>query len=257
MVELIFGSLTSWDIILGIITGVTGNIILSIGYRLTKHGGRKWKSRKLVHVGMGTVIAFTLTSYSNLSGPAFAAGVFLVILFYVWAHKRDLIMELLNAGSREYESRLNTFASSFMGLVSFALTFLIFLQRPEIFVASFLTVAWGDAAGEIVGRPFGGRYLRRLRKNKSLEGTIAVFLMSFVAIFTAIGLFSADTCPFCVAYKILFIAFIIAILEAFSIGWTDNFVIPLVTAIMLWVLVYPSMELFSVQIISQIVWPSM
>ncbi len=245
MVELIFGNLTVLDVVMAIFTGIFGNVVLAMGYFMSRNHVPRWKSRKFVHVTMGTVIAFTVTVYSNLSGPAFAMGVFATGLLYVWSHKRDLISDLLAAGSREFESKLNTFASSFMGLVAFSLTFLIFLERPEIFVASFLVVAWGDAAGEIIGRPYGGRCFRKLRKNKSIEGSIAVFIASLIAFIISLGVFSADTCPLCVMFQLIIIAFIITIVEAYSIGWTDNFVLPLLTAILLWIFIFPSITLLS------------
>ncbi|OLS23627.1 MAG: hypothetical protein ThorAB25_24380, partial [Candidatus Thorarchaeota archaeon AB_25] len=151
MVDLVFGDLAFLDIAMAIATGLIASVVLTTAYYMAAKGMPNWKPRKLVHIAMGTVIAMTVVAYTNLSGPAFAVGIFLTILMYAWAHKSELIWELLIAGSREGETRLNTFAAGFMGLASFATVFLVFFSRPEIFVSSILAVSWGDAAGEVFG----------------------------------------------------------------------------------------------------------
>ena len=246
MFELYFGEVTTLDAYLAMFTGITGGIVLAVAYRLSARGVPRWKPRKLVHVSMGTIIAFTVMWYSNLSGPALAAGIFLTILIYAWAHKSTLITELLVAGSREGETSRNTFASGFMGMVSFAIVFLFFFERPEIIVAAILSVVWGDAAGELVGRPLGGKFIRKPRANKSVEGAMGVFVFSTVSLLMSLTLHSVDTCPFCVIPQLLFIALVISIIETFSIGWTDNFLIPLITSILMWQLLFPGMTLFPI-----------
>jgi dolichol kinase len=197
---------------------------------------------------MGTVIAFTVFWYSNLSGPALAAGIFLTVLIYSWAHKSTLITELLVAGSREGETSRNTFASGFMGMVSFGLVFVLFFERPEIIVAAILSVIWGDAAGELVGRPLGGKFISKPRANKSIEGAFGVFIFTTLSLLMSIALHSHDTCPFCVLPQLLFIGFVIAFVETVSIGWTDNFLIPFITSILMWQLLFPGMTLFPIVI---------
>ena len=239
MVELIFGDLTLTDIIMAAATGFLASIVLSIAYRMSASGTPHWKPRKLVHIGMSTVIGITVLGYSNLSGPALAAGLFLTVLLYAWAHKSDLIWELLLAGSREKESRLNTFASGFMGLLSYGIVFVLFQPRPDIFVASILAVAWGDAAGEVFGRTYG----RHSIGTKTVEGTLGVFLFTFFGLIVAMLIYSIDTSPFAVIPHLLIISLVVAIIELVSIGWTDNFFIPLTTSFMMWFLLYPTMVL--------------
>ncbi|MFW9919447.1 MAG: hypothetical protein ACFFED_07595 [Candidatus Thorarchaeota archaeon] len=244
MVELIIGELTQTDIILALFTGLAGGIILALAYVMAERGVDHWKPRKMVHIGMGSIIALTVHAYATISGPALAAGIFLTILMYAWAHKSDLIAELLVAGSRENESSLNTFASGFMGMIAFMVAFLLFFQRPEIFVAAILAVAWGDAAGEVVGRSVGGTISSRKFRGKSVEGSFGVWTMTIVSIMVAMFLYSIDACPLCVIGQIAVIGIVIMIIELFSIGWTDNFLIPLATAFLMWLLIFPGMPLF-------------
>lgn len=209
-------------------------------------GTPNWKPRKLVHIAMGSTIGLTLVAYTNLSGPAFAAGIFLTVLMYSWAHKSELIGELLIAGSREGETRLNTFASGFMGLVSFGTVFLLFFSRPEIFVAAILAVSWGDAAGEVIGRPYGGRFVKRKYHNKSVEGMIGVLIFTTLSVIVALLIYSADTVILAVLPQIFVIALCATIAEIISIGWTDNFFIPMITSVTMWVLLFPGLVLFAI-----------
>jgi dolichol kinase len=243
MVDLAFGELTPLDVGMALATGLIVSAVLTAAYYMAASGMPHWKPRKLVHIVMGTVIALTIVSYSTLSGPALAIGIFLTILMYAWAHKSELVWELLIAGSREEESRLNTFASGFMGLISFITVFFVFFSRPEIFVAAILAVSWGDAAGEVIGRPFGGNLFSQKYRNKSVEGGLAVLIFTTLAVIASLVLFSSDTIVVNVLPQILLIAIFTTIAELLSVGWTDNFFIPMVTALAMWLLLFPSMAL--------------
>ncbi|MBD3404627.1 MAG: hypothetical protein GF411_00650 [Candidatus Lokiarchaeota archaeon] len=242
MVFLIFGDVNTVDVIMALITGLVASITISIAYKISESGYSNWIPRKIVHILMGSIIAFTVVTYSNLSGPTLAAGIFFTVLMFAWAHKNDLIMELLGAGSRENESRLNTFASGMMGLTGFGTAFLVFQARPEIFVAAILAVAWGDAAGEVFGRTYGTKLVNRKIGSKSFEGSISVFLFSLLSLSTAI-IFYSDLCVICVFPHLMIIAAVIAFVELLSIGWTDNFLIPIITAILMWQMLFPTMPL--------------
>jgi len=240
MVELVFGDFTALDIALAAFTGLAGGVVVAIAYRMAERGVPKWKPRKLVHISMGTIIALTVMQYSNLSGPSLAAGIFLTVLLYAWAHKSDLISELLLAGSREADKGLSTFAAGFMGMVSFAAVFLLFFQRPEIIVASILTVSWGDAAGEMIGRPYGSRVVKARYRGKSLEGTLGVVLFSFLSVSVSLVLYSTDVFLQTVLAQVMLIALILAILELLSVAWTDNLFLPLGAALLMWQLLFPT-----------------
>ena len=244
MVELFFGGMTTMDLVMAGFTGVLSFAVLAIAFKMTLKGAPKWQSRKIVHVSLGTFIALTVPAYSNLSGPTLAGGIFLTVLIYAWAHKSNLISELLVSGSREGESGLNTFASAFMGMIAFLSVFILFMPEPSIFVASILAVSWGDAAGEAVGRPLGGKYVKRKLGQKSVEGSVAVLVFTSIAVLSALALYSSIGCPLCIIPQILLIGAVISIVEILSIGWIDNFAIPFATALLMWILIFPGLVIF-------------
>jgi dolichol kinase len=133
-----------------------------------------------------------------------------------------------------------------MGLTSFGLVFLIFFQRPEIFVASILAVSWGDAAGEVFGRPFGGRFIKRKYREKSFEGSLGVLLFTTLSVIASLLVFSPDTVILAVLPQILLIGLCATTAEVLSIGWTDNFFIPMITAVTMWLLLFPGLVLFQI-----------
>jgi dolichol kinase len=240
MVDLIFGDPTALDVIMAALTGILGGFVLAVAYKWASRGVPKWRPRKLVHISMGTIIALTVMHYSNLSGPALAAGVFLTVLLYAWAHKSTLITELLMAGSRENDQRIATFAAGFMGLMAFAIVFIFFFQQPEIIVASILAVSWGDAAGEVIGKPYGCRFIKRRIKGKSFEGSFSVFAFSCLSVIVAILSFQSGVLWSSILLQVTVVGLLIAIIELFSIAWTDNFLIPIVTAIVMWQVIFPT-----------------
>jgi dolichol kinase len=175
----------------------------------------------------------------------FTIGLFLTVLLYAWAHHSELIAVLLIAGSREGESNLNTFASAFMGLLGFTIIFFMFLSHTEIFIASILTVSWGDAAGEVIGRPYGGKFIKKTLNGKSIEGFFGVFIFSSLAILAAILIHAPSISILATWVYILVTGLVIAIVELVSRGWLDNFLIPLFTASLMWLLLYPGVPLIS------------
>ncbi|TFG11380.1 hypothetical protein EU537_12550 [Candidatus Thorarchaeota archaeon] len=239
MVELIFGELNTLDLTMAVTTGVVGGIVLLISYKMTMYGIANWKARKTVHITMGTIIALTALRYSNLSGPFLAAGIFLTILIYAWAHKSNLITILLVAGTRESETRSNTFASGIMGLAGFSVAFMLSAAHSSVFVAAILAVAWGDAAGEVIGRSVGGKLVQKKYRKKSFEGSLGVFIFGILSVLVALLTQLNEICPICVLPQILVVAAVIAATEAISIGWSDNFLIPILTAVVMISLIFP------------------
>jgi dolichol kinase len=240
MIGLLFAGLTGSDIVLASFTAAAGCITVGIAYWISRKSSSRWIARKLVHVTMGTIIGLTLVLYSNLSGPVLAALLFASALLCSWAYRRDSVSHLLAAGTRESGSGFGTFFAGFAGLLSFTVVFFVFYLRPEVFVAAILAVSWGDASGEVFGRTMGGTIFRTRFRGKSVEGSMAVFVFSAISLIVAMTLYSVDTQPFLVLPQILLIAFVVSIVEAASIGWTDNFLIPLVTAFLTWFLVFPT-----------------
>ena len=74
---------------------------------------------------------------------------------------------------------------------------------------------------------------------------MGVFALSALAILAALVIHAPSISVLFVWPQILVIAIVIAIIELISKGWQDNFLIPLFTAGLMWLLLYPGVPLIT------------
>jgi dolichol kinase len=239
MVELLFSPLTSMDITLIILVDALAFVSISVSCILASRGHEKWIPRKFTHVAISSLIALALPVYSSLTGPLLTIGIFLVGLFGSSLFGLNVSDLALSAGTRDDGSKVQTFLAAFLALVAFAAVFLSFMSIPFIFVSSILAVSWGDGAGEVVGRPYGRHKFHVWRgKTKSVEGSLAVMIMTFVGISVAFLLF-----PYYITLEKLLLAAVlvsvaVSVVEVLCISWIDNVVIPLWSSFLMWFFVF-------------------
>ena len=105
------------------------------------------------------------------------------------------------------------------------LVMLFFEQEPMALVAGSMVLAWGDGLAALVGKRFGKTFYTRGNIKRSFEGTIAMFLASFLVL-TVTFLFYDLPSWLAVSYGFL-LANIATLIEAVSYRDTDNLLIPL------------------------------
>ena len=93
--------------------------------------------------------------------------------------------------------------------------------------------AWGfgDAAAALVGKRFGRHFLqgRMIEGRKSLEGTLAMFAVSFLAVFIIMILRGGLTLENCFAISLAASA-VSAVVELFTLGGLDTITCPMAAA---------------------------
>lgn len=110
--------------------------------------------------------------------------------------------------------------------ISLALLVLFFFeQEPMALIAGSMVLAWGDGVAALVGKRFGKTFYTRGKIRRSFEGSIAMFLASFLVL-TVTFLFYEEPTWLAVSYGFL-LANIAALIEAVSYRDTDNLLIPL------------------------------
>ena len=110
--------------------------------------------------------------------------------------------------------------------IALALLVLFFFeQEPMALVAGSMVLAWGDGLAALVGKRFGKTFYTRGKIRRSFEGSIAMFLASFLVL-TVTFLFYEEPTWLAVSYGFL-LANIAALIEAVSYRDTDNLLIPL------------------------------
>ncbi|RDB32894.1 diacylglycerol/polyprenol kinase family protein [Exiguobacterium sp. RIT594] len=110
--------------------------------------------------------------------------------------------------------------------IALALLVLFFFeQEPMALVAGSMVLAWGDGLAALIGKRFGKTFYTRGKIRRSFEGSIAMFLASFLVL-TVTFLFYEEPTWLAVSYGFL-LANIAALIEAVSYRDTDNLLIPL------------------------------
>ena len=207
--------------------GVYGYIacVLGVSY-LLRH--KVSNPRKLVHILTGGIVFFwwsfdTQWVMAGLAALPFVPLLLLTTPISPFKKLKNSIIGEISSEGHEY------------GLVMYAIswTIIAFLMFNDLFAASVAIAAmsFGDGMGEVVGRRFGKhQYIY----NRTLEGSIAVFLASTVAILI-IGLFyfgvigyAGGSEPVLLLPFSIGIAGFITVLEAVVPGKVDNLILPLV-----------------------------
>lgn len=185
-------------------------------------------SRKIIHVGIGTWILPT------------------VLLFHSrWlAAALPALFTLVNALSLRFRwtKSMDAEAGSNAGTVWFPFSFTVLILGlwgveggKAAACAGLLTLAWGDAAAAIVGQRWGRHRYRAGDGWRSLEGSAAMLVFSSLAIAVA----GAATASVSGAHpygpgRVLAVAAAATLLEAVGRRGSDNFLVPVGTALLLW-----------------------
>lgn len=101
-----------------------------------------------------------------------------------------------------------------------------------IVIVAVLAWGYGDAAACLVGKIFGRHYIehRLVEGKKTVEGTIAMLIVSGLAVFYATWKYTSAAWYLCLGVALL-VAPICAIVELFSLRGTDTITVPFSAAI--------------------------
>jgi len=197
------------------------------------HISRK-SSRKFLHVMIGNlpliIPFFSYTSFP-LNFPFLVAAPFILVTFLASPY---------SPSKRVYEKMKGlsdiTEEGHQLGLVFYALSYtllaLFFSDRPYVIAAGVLPMAYGDAFAALIGEKYGKRHYRIFAK-KSLEGSITMFLASFISFAVSLLFFSVlYSFPISeVMLAALGVAFVAALAESLSPLGFDNITVPILSAL--------------------------
>ncbi|NLJ79437.1 MAG: phosphatidate cytidylyltransferase [Firmicutes bacterium] len=199
--------------------------------------------RKIQHVGYSLSIFILLRLFSTWY-MALAGAFLLVILAYpalIFLERTALYKKwFVDRSERGGELRKQLLYVQ----LSFAILIFLFwglLGAKWHYTVAVAVMAWGfgDAAAALVGKFFGKRNIihRWVEGAKTCEGTMAMIVTAFGAIFLTLLLYAG--LPW---YLSLLVAFLVApvsgIAELFSRRGTDTLTVPLLTAAVVFPLVY-------------------
>ncbi len=191
-------------------------------------------TRKIVHVSVGIPMLLTLILLET-AFPLILISTFFTIFNYIAVRKNlfpAMHIDRYNLGTVYYP-------------LSFLILVIIFWSISKIFIfAAVMVMAFGDGAAAIAGRCVNNPHQYKLiHDQKSLEGTLVMFLVSTICIFltfifypSLISIWSHGLA------KLLLFAVLTAIIstaaEALGHRGNDNLLVPLTTSIVLFYLLH-------------------
>ena len=196
-------------------------------------GLRKWRgystefTRKLIHISVGmwafgTVLLFQHWYFAIIPPLSF------VVLNYI--SYRGEIFKSVETGEK---GNLGTVYFP----ISFAIIICLFWERPNLLVASLMPMTWGDALAAVLGRRYGQRKYSVLGSTRSVEGSLAMFIFSWLSVFLALLLLPPLGWQASLLYA-LAVAVFATLVEALSPWHMDNLTVPLLSAALLYLMTF-------------------
>lgn len=227
----------------GDITGLILSYVYAFGMlALVEALGKRFRwplmvTRKLIHIGAGMWIWGILYFFDHWYFGVIPFATF-IVLNYVFYRRRAF---------SQMDGEDATPGTVYFAL-SITILFLLFWRtggapdRAPLAAAAVMAMTWGDAAGELVGRAVGRRQYAVFGHPRTLEGSAAVALFAFAAMFPTLWLLSGSalsphSAPLSAGSAAGLAALgaaAAALLEAVSPAGTDNLTVPLGTALVLW-----------------------
>ncbi len=172
-------------------------------------------TRKFVHVGVGMWAWGTAALFQDKWFAIIPPASF-ILLNYI-SYRRD-VFKGMESGDR---SNLGTV---YFPIAFVALILVFFDYDKRLFVAALMPLTWGDAFAAVIGKLKGAHKYKVIGGTRSLEGSLVMLVVSFVAVWMTILIFYHS------AMIALIVALPVAILatlvEAVSPWGLDNLLVP-------------------------------
>ncbi len=186
--------------------------------------------RRLIHLSMGTIVALVYIFFLNHQSVVYILGTVLCVL-YIFEQVRinypehAAKMAIISKYFYRAEEQLKESAGIpfIMGILLTILTF-----PKHIAIIAIFTLAISDPLSAIIGIKYGKF---RIVKEKSLEGSLAFFLSSFIIVASVLAS-QSDHSTLSIFFLSLFVALSTSFFEMLPIKLDDNLTIPLFTAML-------------------------
>jgi phytol kinase len=172
-------------------------------------------SRKAVHLSMGTICLFFPFLFEEAWTVDLLAGLAILSLWILKRSLSPLSSVLQSVGRLSF--------GEFLFPLSVAIVFRLSNEMPYAYFTSIGILSYADAAGALIGKRFGRHFYRTPGGHKSIEGSLTVFIVSFVI--SWMSLYHLDSS------KRVAISFIVAcgatLIEGILTIGLDNLLLPL------------------------------
>lgn len=186
-------------------------------------------TRKFIHIAVGmwsvgTALLFTSKWFAIIPPASFIA------LNYI-SYRRNTF------------AAMETGDKSNLGTVYFPIAFVVvilltFDVSKAMMVAALMPMTWGDAFAAIIGKRWGRRKYTIAGATRSIEGSVAMFVFSFVGVFIVL-LAMEQLAGSDVLWAVIFALVTAAaatLVESISVRGLDNLTVPAASLLALWLL---------------------
>ncbi len=216
-------------LLMGLCYGYIVSLILVSGMMGALLNISRRTSRKFLHAMIGN-LPFVIPFFKMKATPFLVAAPFIIVTFIAspyspFATLRGRLSGLSDLTEEGHHLGLILYAISYTVLASF------FPSKPWIIAAGILPMAYGDSVAALVGERHG-RTRYGIVRDKSLEGSLAMFAASFVSLALSMFYYSY-LYGFAVVEKMvptIAVAVVVAVVECFSPKGFDNITVPLLGA---------------------------
>ncbi|MBD2773278.1 diacylglycerol/polyprenol kinase family protein [Iningainema tapete] len=205
-------------------------LVALMNFCVTKYGLPQDISRKITHIGAGSLIGF-LPLFSDLDWSKYLN----VAIFVVWIAL--LVQKGFFAQPDDEAVKTMTRTGDRLELLKGPLYFVIVATIcGTVFYKTFpgivamATLGWGDGMASIIGSRYG-KLKYKIFSEKSVEGSLSMFIFAFLASVFFVWLILPASLNI---VQILLLAFIATLVEGCSSKEVDNILIPISVIIATW-----------------------
>ncbi|MBR3752700.1 MAG: phosphatidate cytidylyltransferase [Ruminiclostridium sp.] len=184
--------------------------------------------RKFLHcILLGSLLVWTM-SFHTWQLAALSVFLFVVVVYpaLAWAEHLPGFSHLLT--ERKKGELKNSLVLVFTMFLAVLVVCWGWLDDKYLALASVYAWGFGDAAAALVGKRFGRHHLtgKHIEGRKSVEGTLAMFVVSCLSVALVLTLRGGLTWPTCLVISVITGA-VSAVVELFSLNGRDTFYCPL------------------------------
>lgn len=207
------------ELIAAAAVGVAALLVLGLSELLRRFGASKEVSRKSAHIGSGLLAcSFPWAFESPLTVTVLCGGFGGLVL----AAKHFGQLQGVHGVERESHGAV-------LFPVIIALLFWMTAGDPLLFSVPILVLTVSDAVAALIGKGYGAFHYKALGEQRSFEGSLAFFIVTFVAVHVPLLLTEQTTRLDSVLIAVL-IAVLATCVEAISVRGLDNLFIPMIVA---------------------------
>lgn len=167
-------------------------------------------SRKFLHIMVGNILFILPIFQSRWVMALLAAGPFIIITYLMSPHSPLKLSDKISTSGHG------------LGLVYYSISWfvlaLLFFDQPWIIAVGIAAMSYGDGMASLIGRKYGKIKYNIFGDNKSLEGSVTMFLVLVVTLWIALSYYGVPVYPL----TIFAVALVATILEGITPKGLDN-----------------------------------